>query len=148
MKENAVSNSGSPTTRNGTANEMTAYHLKRPMIETVASTYPRRSAPVSPINIFAGLRLYGRKPMQEPASAAVMMATLISATTSAIMSIVKDEMVEMPAASPSRPSIRLTEFVMATIHSTVSGTDQPFRIMYSDALKILMFDKTSTTTPW
>ena len=37
--------------------KITAYALKSPIIETVARINPRNIAPVSPINIFAGLKL-------------------------------------------------------------------------------------------
>ena len=35
-------------------------------------------------------------------------------------------MAEMPAARPSRPSMRFTALVIPTIHSTVTGTDSQF----------------------
>ena len=51
------------------------------------------------------------------------MATLPSLTTRAITSRVMELMVDTPQARPSRPSIRLTALVMATIHSTEMGMD-------------------------
>jgi hypothetical protein len=50
------------------------------------------------------------------------MATLPSLTTRAITSRVMELMVDTPQARPSRPSIRLTALVMATIQMTVAGT--------------------------
>ena len=42
----------------------------------------------------------------------------------AITSTVVAEMAETPLARPSRPSIRFTALVMATIQSTVRGTER------------------------
>ena len=92
---------------------------------------PIDSEPVSPMKILAGLRLYGIKPMHAPASAATMSATFSSDTSSATTRMVTQLMVDTPTARPSSPSIRLTEFVMPTIHSTVSGMASHPRTMAS-----------------
>jgi len=63
------------------------------------------------------------KPTHAPTSDAMMSAVWPSETKSAITSIVTALMVETPLARPSSPSIRLTAFVMPTIHSTVIGMD-------------------------
>lgn len=71
------------------------------------------------------------KPMHAPASAATMSATFGSDTSSATTRMVTQLMVDTPTARPSSPSIRLTEFVMPTIHSTVSGMASHPRTMAS-----------------
>ena len=43
-------------------------------MDMTPSVKPRKAEPVSPMNIFDGLKLNGRKPSVEPASAAVMTA--------------------------------------------------------------------------
>ena len=68
------------------------------------------------------------KPAQAPTKAAMAIATCISDTSREITSTVVAEMVLTPTASPSSPSIRLTELVMATIHSTVMTTELTFPI--------------------
>ena len=62
-------------------------------------------------------------PTHAPTRAARAMATRFCSVTRAMTSMVVAEMADTPLARPSRPSIRFTELVMATIHSTVSGTD-------------------------
>ena len=61
--------------RKGTINDIITYPLNKPCIHIIESIYPRNVEPVSPINIFAGLKLYGKNPRQEPASAAAKIAT-------------------------------------------------------------------------
>ena len=56
-KAEVVSKMGKPRMMKGTTKEMTAYSLKSPVTDTVASMKPRNVAPVSPMNILAGLRL-------------------------------------------------------------------------------------------
>ena len=94
IKANVVSKIGRPKIKNGTAKEMIAQDLKRPWIEMVAKIYPRKVAPVSPINILAGFILYGIKPTQAPTSAAMAMATCASETSSEITSTVVAEIAE------------------------------------------------------
>ncbi len=73
------------------------------------------------MNIFAGFLLYGMKPRHAPTSDAITSATFPSETSSAMTSIDTALIVDTPQASPSSPSMRLTAFVMPTIHSTVTG---------------------------
>ncbi len=81
------------------------------------------------MKVFAGEKLYGRNPMQPPATAqnathTGIMPSLIPwiyatyARDSAIMAV-------LPAASPSRPSMRFTALVMPTIHNTVMRYARP-----------------------
>ena len=77
---------------------------------------------MSPMKILAGLRLYGIKPMHAPASAAIVMAIGMLPVSNATASMVIAAMDETPTASPSRPSIRFTAFVMPTIQIIVAGT--------------------------
>ena len=97
--------------------------MNTPCIDNVASINPKNVEPVSPINIFAGLKLNGKNPKHEPISAIPKIAieyspTLIDINTSDI-----DIIADTPAANPSRPSIKFTAFVMNTIHITVSVTE-------------------------
>ena len=64
------------------------------------------------------------KPTQAPTRAAITTATWNCPPMMAMTSTVVAEMAETPLARPSRPSIRFTELVMATIHSTVRGMDR------------------------
>ena len=68
----------------------------------------------------AGLKLKRRKPVSTPASVAAMTAASGRLSASATRKSVTDAISPVPAASPSRPSMRLKALVMPTIHSTVS----------------------------
>ena len=98
-----------------------ACSLNMPSIDAVDRTKPRSCEPTSPMNILAGLKLYGMKPRHAPTSAARITATFGSATNIATTSIVSELIVDTPTASPSSPSIRLTAFVQPTIQRRVSG---------------------------
>ena len=87
-------------------------------------------APVSPMNILAGLKLYGMNPTHAPTNAAKTIATSDSPSNNANTNIVVAEIVETPLARPSKPSIKFTEFVTATIHKTVNGIDKLPNIQY------------------
>ena len=101
------------------------------------------------MNIFAGLRLYGIKPRHPPQSAARITATLMFAsdTRSDTTSIVSDAMAETPQASPSSPSMRLTEFVTPTIHSMVTGTARMPMVTACSLVISSGFDTTLMITP-
>ena len=92
------------------------------------------------MKIFAGFILYGMKPRQAPKSAQRMMTMLTSLTMSAIT--IKDavEMADTPTASPSRPSMKLTAFVMATIQMIVTGMDSQPRFRYVASEKTFGFE--------
>ena len=70
----------------GMRKESNAEVLNAPMIDKTESVYPRNIAPVSPIKIFAGFALYGKKPRHAPHSAAVRRAVCVSERSMAIMS--------------------------------------------------------------
>ena len=91
-------------------------------MDTQARIKPRKVAPVSPIKIRAGFRLYGMKPTHAPTRAPQMTAMSPSPRSRAMTSMVRAPRVETPSAKPSRPSIRFTELVIATIQRTDTGT--------------------------
>lgn len=70
---------------------------------------------------FAGLKLYGKKPRHAPESAAVKITTRLLPKMREMHKSVIEEIVATPIAKPSRPSMRLSALVMATIQRTVSG---------------------------
>ena len=57
-------------------------------------------------------------------------------------------MVETPQARPSRPSMRLTAFVIPTIHKTVMGMDSQPRSQYGLSAKTFGLESVWITTPW
>src|SRR5437773_8428225 len=82
---------------------------------------PMKRLPQSPRKIVAGLKLKRRKPRMAPANAKVISETSGEPPRSATTNTTKVENSAEPAASPSRPSIRLNAFVIASTHSIVSG---------------------------
>ena len=83
------------------------------------------------MKIFAGLKLNGRKPMQAPASAAMMSAVTASPSCARMMKMETEEMVQTPQARPSRPSIQFTAFMRATTQSRVRGIENIPSLIYS-----------------
>ena len=66
---NKVSKIGKPNTIAGTTRAIIAAVFTAPITEIAANVYPNNIDPVSPMNIFAGLKLYRRKPTVAPAKA-------------------------------------------------------------------------------
>ena len=66
-----VSNIGSPRTIIGSIITAAVYVFATPSIETIASVYPKKFEPVSPINVLAGAKLNGKNPTKEPARAVI-----------------------------------------------------------------------------
>src|SRR5581483_9264623 len=116
----AVSRTGSASTTSGTTTLIAIACLLAPMIDTVAKTYPMKSEPASPKMMRAGLKLYGRNPSAEPASAMTTSATTGFACSTEIAKMNTLEITVTPASSPSRPSMKLMAFIIATYQKTVS----------------------------
>ena len=96
--------------------------LPSPMIVTVAKTKPMKSEPASPRKMRAGLKLYGRKPSAEPASAIMTSATTGLVCRIEITKMTAAEIVVTPASRPSSPSMKLMAFIIPTYQTSVSGT--------------------------
>ena len=93
----------------------------RPPIVIVgtASNSPRNSAPASPMMIFAGFQLNGRKPKQMPTAMIAISGAMFEPSNrpasnnwSAKRNNAPPAIATMPAASPSSPSMRLIAFVI------------------------------------
>ena len=74
MIANVVSVRGRAKIIRGTISEISVCALNMPSTEITARVYPRNSAPVSPMKIFAGFLLKGRNPKQEPIRISVISA--------------------------------------------------------------------------
>ncbi len=113
-----------------------------------ASAPPIAIEPVSPMNTSAGKALNQRKPIAPPISAApqIAMSSLLTSRSSAepglermkaitlIAVKVKRAMIPVPAASPSRPSVRFTPFA-APAMIRKSSTYQPQPSPYQASTK-------------
>lgn len=66
-----VSNIGKPRTIIGNTITAAVYVLATPNIDIIDNENPIKFEPVSPINVFAGAKLNGRKPTNAPANAVI-----------------------------------------------------------------------------
>ncbi len=121
MIANVVSRIGTPKIIIGTIKEKTATFLNSPITASELIIYPKNKDPVSPIKIFAGLKLYFRNPSVLPSIIKPSKATVGFPIEIASPENVSKTMEDTPAAKPSKPSIRLIALVIATIHRIVSG---------------------------
>src|SRR6185312_15516399 len=116
-----VSMIGTARIRSGRTRTTVDAVFRRPATETVASVKPSTSAPESPMKIRAGKKLCRRKPMQAPATIAESTAASILPSESARVANVRPAIAQTPEASRSITCRKLTMFITATIHTTVSG---------------------------
>lgn len=90
-------------------------------IEITASEKPKKLEPVSPIKVFAGLKLYGKKPAIAPDRAVIKMIDINGDLFKEnIINKDKHEIKDSPEDNPSSPSIKLIAFVIPTIQHTVN----------------------------
>ena len=92
-----------------------------PKIDTIANINPKKFEPVSPINVFAGEKLYGKNPTNAPDIAVTITVAIIgeSFNTNIINNDIHD-INDIPDDNPSNPSIKLIAFVTPTIHIIVT----------------------------
>ena len=119
-----VSKIGNPKTIKGKTITAAVYVLAEPNIEITAKENPKKFEPVSPKNVFAGVKLNGKNPTKAPAKA-VINTTDINAepfNTNITISEIAD-ITAIPEDNPSKPSIKFIAFVTITIHAIVSNTE-------------------------
>lgn len=84
-------------------------------IDIIPSVAPRQREPVSPINILAGCVLYTKNPNRNPVIANENRAISLYPSNHPAFSDSKpnviNAIIESPVASPSKPSVRLTELL-------------------------------------
>ena len=94
--------------------------LAVPTIEIIDKANPKKLEPVSPIKVFAGLKLKGKNPTNEPARAVISKMEIKGEPLSVkIISSEKHDITPIPADKPSNPSIKFTAFVIPTIQIIV-----------------------------
>ena len=122
-----VSNTGSPSIINGATITIKVYVFATPKIDITDNEYPKKLEPASPIKVFAGLKLNGRKPLSAPASAVINKIAIIGEPFKAnIISIDIHDINAIPEDNPSNPSIKLIAFVTPMIHPIVNITENAF----------------------
>ena len=66
-----MSKTGNAKTISGATITTKVYVFATPNIEITDKQYPKKLEPVSPINVLAGLKLYGKNPTKEPPNAVI-----------------------------------------------------------------------------
>ena len=95
--------------------------MATPKIETTDNIKPKKFEPASPINVFAGEKLYGKNPVNAPISAVIIIIAIIGDSFNA--NIINNEIHDInviPDDKPSKPSVKLIAFVTPTIQIIVS----------------------------
>ncbi len=92
-----------------------------PIRANAANMNPMNKLPESPRKMLAGKKLNRKKPRVAPASVIARSATSGFGTTSDTIKTAKVLKNADPAASPSRPSIRLKAFVINKTQMMVKG---------------------------
>lgn len=94
--------------------------MATPKIDIIAKENPIKLDPVSPIKVFAGLKLYGKKPTIPPANAVINIIAINGDPFNAnTINNDKQEINVTPDDKPSKPSIKFIAFVIPTIQHTV-----------------------------
>ena len=89
-------------------------------MEIIDKQYPKKFEPVSPIKVLAGLKLYGKKPTNEPHNAVIKIIEIIGEPLSEkIIKSDTQEIIEIPVDKPSNPSIKFSALVIHIIQQTV-----------------------------
>ena len=89
-------------------------------IDIIDKQYPKKFDPVSPIKVFAGLKLYGKNPHKAPPKAVIKTIDINGEPFNAkIISKDIQEIIEIPVDNPSKPSIKFNALVIPTIQITV-----------------------------
>lgn len=89
-------------------------------IEITAKANPKKLDPVSPIKVFAGLKLNGKNPVIAPPSAVISKTEIIGDWFNVkIISNEMHEINEIPEDKPSNPSIKFIALVIPTIQQMV-----------------------------
>ncbi len=104
-----------------TARRQTILPLSKTRCEdSAARINPRKSAPQSPIKIFARGKFRGRKPSVEPSSKIEHKSTSKLPKTSEMTARQRDSEAQIPPASPLSPSVRLIALDKYIIHANVN----------------------------
>ena len=80
-----------------------------------AKAPPNANEPVSPINTFAGFALKYKNPKQTALTTIPKKVTLKEPTNNPTTAKVAPAIAEIPVANPSKPSVKLTAFVVPKI---------------------------------
>ena len=89
-------------------------------MEITAKQYPKKLEPVSPINVFAGLKLNGKNPVKLPANAVIKIIAINGESFKENIIIKERHAIKViPEDNPSSPSIRFIALVIPTIQPIV-----------------------------
>lgn len=112
---------GNPNATMGMRMATAAWAFVEPWIDIAAMVNPRKRLPESPMKIFAGLKLYRKKPRVAPARAAVKSEGRMLPKNKATAKRAEVAKKATPEARPSIPSMRLKALERPTSQKTVTG---------------------------
>ncbi len=119
-----VSNTGNANTISGATITIAVYVFATPKIDITAKLNPKKFDPVSPIKVFAGLKLKGINPDRAPARAVINIIAITGESFNEnIINNDTHEMIDIPEDNPSNPSIRFIAFVIPIIQPKVIITE-------------------------
>ena len=94
------------------------------LIPRMPTMKPKTNAPMSPMKVLAGLKLYTKKPSVLPHKAAARLLTKTCPCKMAITMKKKLAIAVKPAAKPSMLSKKFTAFINVTNHKTEMATSK------------------------
>lgn len=119
-----VSKIGIPSIIIGAIKTNAVYVFATPSIEIIAKENPIKFEPVSPINVFAGLKLKGKNPTIAPANAVISTIDIKGEPFKAkTIRSDKHDISVTPDDNPSSPSIKLIALVIPIIQHIVNIYD-------------------------
>ena len=110
-----------------------------------AMVNPRKRLPESPINILAGLKLKNKNPVKAPKSESIITVMTGIAKCKVRITITPQAAAQIPAASPSRPSIKFTALVIPTIQKIVISHERAPKLMTNELVMAKEFIPVSYT---
>lgn len=110
---------GRPRIKIGIKIDMTVTCLKAPSKDIIPKIKPKKVAPASPIKIFDGNLLYFKYPKHIPTKIMAIRAEDISSLNSATINKVQEDILVMPPANPSRPSVKFITVVTPNSYEIV-----------------------------
>ena len=123
---------GIPRAKRGKANPTTVWVLVAHKTLEEAMVRPRKRLPQSPINILAGLKLKNKKPVKAPKRESIMIVITGRPRYKVSIAITPQAAAQIPAARPSRPSMKFTALVIPIIQKIVSGQENHPKLMTSE----------------
>src|SRR3972149_2503170 len=134
---NRVSKIGIPKVRAGNASPTTVSVLAAHITLQEAMVNPKKRLPESPINILAGLKLKNKKPVNAPKRDNIIIVIIAGPNNRESTAITPQVAAHIPAARPSKPSIRFIALVIPTIQRIVRGQENQPKFIDKESVRVM-----------